>query len=65
MTKDEAMLKLLALGGETKTALVQITGWPEQETSEVLDRLGEQRMVIYRNGLNQFESQRVYQLASQ
>ena len=50
MTRDEALLKLLAVEPETKDQLIVVTGWPVDETLAALERLREQRLVSYRNG---------------
>lgn len=49
MTRDEAMLKLLAVEPETRDRLIDITGWPMEETTGVLDRLVAQKRVTYVN----------------
>jgi hypothetical protein len=53
MTRDDALLKLLALEPETETVLVQATGWGEGETRAVLNRLVEEGKASYTNRVNQ------------
>lgn len=60
MTRDEALLKLLAVEPETKDRLIVCTGWPKDETIAVLARLLAQRRVTYRNGWQGAESRRIY-----
>jgi hypothetical protein len=50
MTREEAMLKLLAVGPETKSKLIAITGWPTDETLRVLDSLLKQKRIGYGDG---------------
>jgi hypothetical protein len=50
MTRDEALLKLLAVEPETKIGLIVATGWGEAETASVLKDLMAQGKVGYRNG---------------
>lgn len=47
MTRDDALLKLLALEPESRTSIAQITGWPPGESDQVLDRLLKSRRVTY------------------
>lgn len=60
MTRDEALLKLLALEPETKDQIIVCTGWPADETLAVLDRLVIERRVTYRNGEQGAEGRRRY-----
>jgi hypothetical protein len=53
MTRDEALLKLLALEPETETVLVQVTGWGEEETRSILDKLVQDGRASYTNWVNQ------------
>lgn len=50
MTRDEALLKLLRVEPETKDGLILVTGWPVQETLDVLDRLVAEKRVGYGTG---------------
>jgi hypothetical protein len=45
MTRDECLLKLLALEPETRDQIIVITGWPAEETAAVLDALVASRQV--------------------
>ena len=47
ITREEAMLKLLALEPERQDRIVQITGWGEGATLEVLEALRKQGRVDY------------------
>jgi NaMN:DMB phosphoribosyltransferase len=47
MTRDEAMLKLLALEPETRDRIIVTTGWPVEETCAVLDGLVERGAVEF------------------
>lgn len=60
MTRDEALLKLLAVEPDTKDQILRVTGWPTDETLAVLERLCEQRRVSYINGPAGAEGQRLY-----
>jgi hypothetical protein len=60
MTRDEALLKLLAVEPETRDQLIIVTGWPADETVAVLDRLLEQKRVGYGNGPYGAEGRRRY-----
>lgn len=53
MTREDALLKLLALEPETERVLVQATGWGEEETLSTLHRLEAQGKVSYTNWVNQ------------
>lgn len=50
MTRDEALLKLLAVEPETKDGLILATGWEPRETLAVLERLMQQKRVGYGRG---------------
>jgi hypothetical protein len=58
MTREEAMLKLLAMEPETRDRLIVITGWPADETIAVLDQLMTQKRVSYSTGAS--HGRRVY-----
>jgi len=60
MTREEALLKLLAVEPETKGQILQITGWPVDETLAVLESLREQRRVSYVNGPAGADGHRLY-----
>lgn len=60
MTRDEVLLKLLAVEPETRDQLILITGWPADETAEVLDRLVAQKRVGYGEGPYQSPGRRRY-----
>lgn len=60
MTREEALLKLLAVEPETKDRLIVVTGWPTEETVSVLDRLVNERRVTYINGAQGAEGRRLY-----
>jgi hypothetical protein len=60
MTREEALLKLLAVEPETKDRLIVVTGWPADETVATLDRLVNERRVTYRNGQQGAEGRRLY-----
>lgn len=60
MTRDEAMLKLLAIEPETQDRIIQITGWPADETVQVLQRLVRQHLVGYGRGPNGCYGRRPY-----
>lgn len=47
MTREDCLLKLLALEPESRWNIAAITGWPPGESDEVLDRLLAQRRVTY------------------
>lgn len=47
MTHDEALLKLLAIEPERKEVLLQVTGWPADETLAVIRRLVSQRRIRF------------------
>ena len=50
MTKDECILKLLAIEPETRDQIIRVTGWPVPETLAVLDKLVSERRVTYGAG---------------
>lgn len=50
MTREEALLKLLAVEPETKDQIIVITGWPVRETVAVLDGLVAAKKVGYGEG---------------
>lgn len=50
MTREDALLKLLAVEPETRPRLIVVTGWPAEETSAVLDKLVAEKRVTYING---------------
>ena len=52
MTRDDALLKLLQVEPVTKQELFVVTGWPLDETRQVLDRLIDQGKVTWINGNN-------------
>lgn len=60
MTREEAMLKLLAIEPETKPRLLMVTGWPTEETEQTLRRLMEQGRISYRNGCRGANGERRY-----
>lgn len=60
MTRDEALLKLLAVEPETESGLIRVTGWPVEETVQVLERLVNERRVTYINGQQGVHGQRYY-----
>jgi hypothetical protein len=60
MTRDEALLKLLAVEPESRDRLIVVTGWPADETAAVLDRLLSERRVTYVNGMAGAEGSRLY-----
>lgn len=60
MTRDEALLKLLAVEPETRDVLIQVTGWPVDETNAVLNRLLSERKVAYGSGPYGVEGRRRY-----
>lgn len=60
MTREEALLKLLAVEPDTKDQILRVTGWPADETLAVLESLREQRRVSYVNGPAGAEGQRLY-----
>jgi predicted Rossmann fold nucleotide-binding protein DprA/Smf involved in DNA uptake len=39
MTRDEALLKLIALEPIRRDEIARVTGWPPEETSATLERL--------------------------
>jgi hypothetical protein len=60
VTREEALIKLLKLEPETKDQLIQITGWPADETVAVLDKLVREHRVGYGNGPNGCHGRRPY-----
>jgi hypothetical protein len=50
MTREECLLKLLSIEPETQDRLIQITGWPADETVAVLQKLVREHRVGYGNG---------------
>lgn len=60
MTREETLLKLLAVEPETKDRLLLVTGWPAEETEAVLQKLVAQRLVTYRNGSHGAHGRRQY-----
>jgi predicted Rossmann fold nucleotide-binding protein DprA/Smf involved in DNA uptake len=50
MTREEALLKLLAVEPATRAELLLVTGWPIEETTATLQQLQDQGKVTYRNG---------------
>jgi hypothetical protein len=50
MTRDEALLKLLAVEPETRDQIILATGWPTEETNAVLDKLLREKRVGYGEG---------------
>lgn len=62
MTRAEALAKLLALGKLARGEIVLITGWPEEEVDQTINRLVHERVVTYQN---KGYGHRVYLLASQ
>jgi hypothetical protein len=53
MTREETMLKLLALGPEMLDELIAITGWGRAATTAVLDNLRAAGLVVARASINQ------------
>jgi hypothetical protein len=47
MTRDEALLKLVAVEPDTRDNILRATGWPAQEAREVFDRLLRERRIGY------------------
>lgn len=62
MTREEALLKLLAVEPETRDQLIQITGWGAVETCDVLDRLVAQKKVGYGEGPHVSHGRRRYRI---
>jgi predicted Rossmann fold nucleotide-binding protein DprA/Smf involved in DNA uptake len=61
MTRDEALLKLLAVEPETRDRLIVVTGWPVEETVATLERLVNEGRATYINGGDaRIPCQRVY-----
>jgi hypothetical protein len=60
MTREEALLKLLAVEPETRDRLIVVTGWPAEETAAVLDKLLAEKRVGYGNGPYAAEGRRRY-----
>lgn len=50
MTRDEAMLKLLAVEPECMEALKSVTGWPKDETHATVQRLVARGAITYWHG---------------
>lgn len=50
MTREEAILKLLAVEPETRDQIILATGWPADETAQVLDKLVAEKRVGYGDG---------------
>lgn len=65
MTRDETMLKLLAIEPETRDQIIQITGWPADETVAVLDRLVAEKRVGYGEGGYHSPGRRRYHVRAQ
>lgn len=60
MTREDALLKLLAVEPETKDQIIIVTGWPADETAAVLEKLVAEKRVGYGNGPNGTEGRRRY-----
>ena len=60
MTREEALLKLLAVEPETKDQIILATGWPAEETVAVLEKLLSERRVGYGNGPYAAQGRRQY-----
>lgn len=60
MTREDALLKLLAIQPETRDRLIVETGWDAEETIATLESLLKKRMASYRNGANGAEGRRLY-----
>lgn len=60
MTREDALLKLLAVEPDTKDQIILATGWPAEETVAVLDGLLQERRVSYVNGPAGAEGKRLY-----
>lgn len=60
MTRDEALLKLLAIEPERRDRLHHITGWPAGETEATLQRLEAARLVVARTTVCGCDDYRVY-----
>ena len=60
MTREEAILKLLAVEPETRDQIILISGWPAEETTAVLAKLLQQKRVGYGNGPYAAEGRRRY-----
>ncbi len=45
MTREEALLKLLAVEPDTRDNLIRATGWPAAEARAVFDRLVRERRI--------------------
>jgi hypothetical protein len=60
MSRDEALLKLLALEPETRARLIVVTGWDSEDTEAVLDTLVAEGKVTYRNGHHGATGERLY-----
>lgn len=60
MTREEALLKLLAVEPETKPRLIVVTGWAMEDTEATLDKLVRDGRVTYRNGARGAQGERRY-----
>ncbi len=60
MTRDEALLKLLAVEPERLDRLILVTGWQAEETRDVLRRLMADGRVTFRNGFKGQTGGRTY-----
>lgn len=60
MTREECLLKLLALEPETLDQIIVVTGWPADETGALLDRLVSEHKVGYGNGPHAAHGRRTY-----
>lgn len=49
MTREDALLKLLAVEPATRDQILVVTGWPTPDTAAVLDSLVEAGHVTYRH----------------
>lgn len=48
MTREETLLKLLAVEPERRDEILKATGWPHDEAGAVLDQLVRRGLVTYR-----------------
>lgn len=60
MTREDALLKLLALEPETRSRLIVVTGWLADETDATLTALVKAGKVTYRNGSHGATGERLY-----
>lgn len=60
MSREDALVKLLALEPETQDRIIQITGWPADETVAVLQKLVREHRVGYGRGANSCHGRRPY-----